>query len=269
MPIPCVIHRTWPNDTLPDPFMAAWHFTRRHNPTFRQILHDDQDVSKFVERYYLRHDQLGNRAYVAFHLISPEYGAARADLFRYLMLYERGGVYLDAKSAARNISACIGRDDEFVTSHWRPESVVTLWSSIHLIKPFGEYQQWWMASAPRHPLLLAVIEKVLMNILSYPQTPPAPALSCDSVRRLIGDSLVLYLVPNCKGTDILWTTGPFAFTQAIDRALREKPALSSRSRFMWPDGDGTFIYDYMGRHRLYGGRLYFTRGSHLVRGNRS
>lgn len=260
MIIPKTIYRTWVNATLPDPFQLAWNFTKHHNPTFSQHLFTDADINEFMHRYYRNHTELKNDAFTTFYSINPVYGTARADFFRYLLLFEFGGIYLDVKSAARNISRVIRHKDEFVTSHWPLHSVVRLWSSLHLKRINGEYQQWWLASTPRHPTMLTIIRKIISNIQMH--TEGDHMIACDTFRRWVGDSLVLYLVPGCKGVDILWTTGPFAYTKAIEGAIADD-RIAKRTRFLWPDGDSTFIYDYTGMHRKYG-RLYWTRGADLI-----
>ena len=258
--IPPVIYRTWSTHELPMPFQQAWNFTQENNPKYTQYLFTDGDMNAFMRKYYLKHPIWGNRVFNAFHSINPMYGTARADLFRYALLFQKGGVYMDAKSAAKNISAIVRRTDGFVTAHWPYLSIVRFWSFVHLRKIKGEYQQWWLASTPRHPVMKRVINKTLLNIEQYQSMYEGKL--CNSIRGLVGDSLVLYLVPSCKGVDILWMTGPFVFTKAVDEAMDHTTC--DDVRILWPDGDETFVYDFVGVHRRYGGR-YWTHGSPLVR----
>ena len=191
MLIPKIIYRTWLNSTLPEPFNTAWQFTQTHNPTFAQMLFTDQDMDLFMEKHHQLHPVFGESAYKAFYAINPVYGTARADLFRYLLLYEYGGIYLDAKSAARNISKVIHQKDEFVTSHWPLHSIVRFWSFLHLQRFHGEYQQWWLASTAQHPTMKAIINKIVSNIEMH--TEHSYMLPCDTARSWVGDS------PKSKG----------------------------------------------------------------------
>ena len=209
---------------------------------------------------FSNHSVWGDSVYEAFSSISPTYGTAKADLFRYSVLYEEGGIYLDAKSAAKNISRIIHSTDEFITSHWPLHSIVRLWSSIHLQTFTGEYQQFWIASRAKHPILKRVIDLTIQNLDAYEDREDS-AEACSRMKRVFGDkSLILYLVPSCKGVDILWTTGPFVFTKAVDWRI----AAHKDVRVLHPDGDSTFIYDLKGNHRKFT-KGYWTNGEALKR----
>ena len=41
-------------------------------------------------------ERLGSEIYGFYQRINPIYGAARADFFRYLLMYAQGGIYLGA-----------------------------------------------------------------------------------------------------------------------------------------------------------------------------
>ena len=135
------------------------------NPTWRHVYYDDNDVEDFINdnydktilQYYYRIDRL--------------YGAARADLFRYLLLYKVGGVYLDIKSTTlRPLDEVLHCDDRYVLSHWNNLSGERAGWGIHPELSWlarGEFQQWHIISAPGHPFLKAVIEHVLRNIDAY------------------------------------------------------------------------------------------------------
>jgi hypothetical protein len=154
----------------------------------------------------------------AYQRINPLYGAARADFFRYALIYQLGGIYLDIKSSAHDISKIIRSDDEMILSHCGVTSIVRLWSQLHLFTFSGEYQQWWLAARAGHPALHFVLNYTMHNIRAH-STQRSDMKRCASIRKVIGTSLVLYLVPSCRGTDVLWTTGPFAFSRAVDDFL--------------------------------------------------
>ena len=129
--------------------------------------------------------------------INPLYGAARADLFRYLLLYEHGGVYLDIKSTIdRALDDVLRLDDVYLLSQWRNRrgQVYQDWGVHHpsIDGVLNEYQQWHIAAAPKHPFLAAVIAKVRRNIDGY-----------NPFRDGVGKSGVVKL------------TGPIAYTSAI------------------------------------------------------
>ena len=57
---------------------------------------DGETLLDFIKSSY------GQREIASYNRINKSYGAARADYFRYLLLYQKGGVWLDAKT-------CIGK----------------------------------------------------------------------------------------------------------------------------------------------------------------
>ncbi|WP_444767748.1 glycosyltransferase family 32 protein [Rhodopseudomonas sp. NSM] len=139
---------------------------RSMNPDWEHRLYDGRAIDEFVLEHY------GTDVADLLHRINPLYGAARADLFRYLLMYKCGGVYLDIKSTTnKSLNLSIREDDQFILSHWRngPGEPHAGWG---LQREFGndlkrEFQQWHIISAPGHPFLKAVIERVLSNIQSY------------------------------------------------------------------------------------------------------
>ena len=129
-------------------------------------LFDDQDCESFIG------DEYGRNMRDLYLRIDPRYGAARADFFRYLLMYCRGGVYLDIKSATqRPLDQALSMQEGFVLSKWRngpgePYAGSGLQPELAAY-PRGEFEQWFIACAPAHPFLAAVIDKVSANIRNY------------------------------------------------------------------------------------------------------
>jgi mannosyltransferase OCH1-like enzyme len=63
------------------------------NPDFSYRFYDDRDRESLIG------DAYGEAILAGYRRIDPAFGAARADLFRYLCVYHCGGVYLDVKVA--------------------------------------------------------------------------------------------------------------------------------------------------------------------------
>lgn len=191
--IPKIIHQTYSTSHLPQKLERNIANIRKLNPDWQYRFYSDEDILDYLEEncswaleYYLR--------------ISKRYGAARADLFRYLLLYREGGVYLDIKSSAsKPFSQVLRADDRFILSHWRnrPDDKYPGWG-IHkeIVSEAGEFQQWFIVSVPEHPFLRKVIEEVCRNITHY-----------DPREFGVGR----------KGT--LRLTGPIAYTRAISEVL--------------------------------------------------
>jgi mannosyltransferase OCH1-like enzyme len=163
--IPAIVHQTYPTRDLPTPLREAVDLTRNANPTWDYRLYDDADIVDYIRREY------GEQTLASYLSIDPMYGAARADLFRYLLMYRTGGVYLDIKSVARrDLNSVLRPQDTYILSQWHGPVFTKLRMGVHRALraiPGTEYQQWHIISAPGHPFLKRVIENVLRNLRIY------------------------------------------------------------------------------------------------------
>ena len=165
MAIPKLIHQTTTSrHTLTEPFKANLQYMQDLHPGWTFAFYDGADRLDFIRKHF---DKEMVRTYLS---INPRYGPARADLFRYLLLYQCGGVYLDIKSSATvSLDSVLQSTDQYLLSHWdnargRPFEG---WG-LHAETPHpGEFQQWHIVAAPRHPFLERVIRSVQINIHCY------------------------------------------------------------------------------------------------------
>lgn len=200
MPIPKKIFQTARSyDALPAEIKENIARLRGLNSDWEYSFFDDDALKK-----YLR-DHLKNHEWAAVEKLNPRYGVVLADIFRYLVIYNEGGVYLDVKVAAeRPLEEAIDLESDFLISQWRNrlgEQYQGYGLHPELAEmPGGEFQQWIVVAAPRHPFLRAVIQRVLQNITTY--TPGR-----------FGSG---YL-------GVLRVSGPIAYTQAIIPLLDHYP----------------------------------------------
>lgn len=139
---------------------------KRLNPEYEYHLFDDEDIKAFILEHY------GEVIWGYYQRIAPIYGAARADFFRYLLVYQLGGVYLDIKSSLdKPLKEVLRVEDKFILTHWDNRSGeqyegIGIYSELGSL-PRGEYIQWSIASVAGHPFLRAVILQMLRNIDEY------------------------------------------------------------------------------------------------------
>ncbi|WP_245475608.1 glycosyltransferase [Bradyrhizobium sp. Leo170] len=237
--IPRIIHQTCPSknrlsDVLADNIQAI----KAMNPGWEYRLYDDRAVDTFIVNSY------GAEISNLFRRINPQYGAARADLFRYLLMYKHGGVYLDIKSTTlKPLDSVIRPDDKFILAHWRnePGEPFAGWG---MQKEFGfdrkrEVQQWHIITVPGHPFLRRVIEQVLKNIQNYRSW-----------------------VHGVGGRGVWKTTGPIAYTLAIE------PLMSTNSyRMVANETELSLqynIYNEAGHYNLFSTTYYGLRSDPVV-----
>jgi mannosyltransferase OCH1-like enzyme len=191
--IPRIIHQTYKIKNLPEEIQKVVDKLKSTNPTFEYRFYDDEDCEKFIRDNYDK-ETLG--LYLS---INPNYGSARADFFRYLLMYKVGGVYLDIKSCTLvPLEDALLSTDEYLLTHWPGKD----WAR-DLAYEHGEFQNWHIICKPEHPFLKKAIDVVKNNIKNYEGNT--------------GKKAVLSL------------TGPIAYSRAILSILKQHKTLSANS----------------------------------------
>jgi len=102
-----MIHQTISTrDHLGKVFVDNISAIKNLNPGWEHRLYDDKECSDFIKEHY------GTDMQNLYKRINPSYGPARADLFRYLLIYKIGGVYLDMKSTTTKPLSEVLRPDD-------------------------------------------------------------------------------------------------------------------------------------------------------------
>jgi len=142
MAIPKIIHQTFKSSKLP--FITRWHISqfRRKNPDYAYEFYDDDRIDDFLRKefepdVFLQYKRLN-------------IGAAKADFFRYAVLFKRGGVYLDIDSGINtSLNKFIQAEDSaIITKEGDP----------------ALFAQWALIYSPGHPFLKKTLEILLDNI---------------------------------------------------------------------------------------------------------
>jgi hypothetical protein len=186
-------------DTLPAEIRANIARLKELNPDWEYRFFDDEQMKSYLK------SNLQPEEWGLLQEVNPRYGVVLADIFRYVIIYNEGGVYLDVKSTAtKPLSHTIDPDAAFVISQWhnrigQPYRGYGFHPELSDV-PGGEFQQWNVMAEPQHPFLKAVIARVIHNIKVY--------------------------TPSQFGTDaysVLRVSGPIAYTQAIYPLLDHFP----------------------------------------------
>lgn len=185
--IPKQIFRTWEDDSWKTNYRAAYDHTAKVVPDWPQKVYTSQDRRKFVHETFSDYPDIVD----AYDLCN--YGVMEADLWRYLVIYHYGGLYLDMKSSViKPIDLDLDVDKPYVST----------WDSVHhkyLFGNNGEYCQWNLLAPPKSEFLWKVIWQVVRNILYLRDHDNQ------------GDFLYLGVMKDTIHK-ILGTTGPFVFT---------------------------------------------------------
>jgi mannosyltransferase OCH1-like enzyme len=216
--IPRIIHQTHsaPYAGMPHEYRKQASLVREMNPEYEYRFYSDPECELLIRRV-CGDDSAVLRAYMS---LNPAYGAAKADLFRYVLMYEHGGVYLDVKSSTTvPLRRVIRESDEYLLSSWcEGECGKSQWDSL-VRTGVGEYQQWWIACVPRHPFLRAVIDACVDGIEAY--------------RFDASDAWTFGKL------GVLRLTGPIAYTRAIHPLLKQHGHRLATNSF-----NGAMLYSY-------------------------
>ena len=165
---------------------------RKKNPSYQTRVWNEEDILDAILYWYGR-DVRGS-----YLRINPAYPAARADLFRHLLIYQSDGLYFDLKSIPiKPLETIIKREDQYLLAWWPYHMRAIGWGAQHeFVNVFGntEFVQWFIAAKPQHPYLFTVIDAALRNIREY-----------DRSRRGVGMH------------GVIRTTGPVPYTLSVAR----------------------------------------------------
>jgi len=145
--IPRVVYQTWYTRNLHKEVRKERRHMQEINPDYEFKLFLDAEMDKFVESNF---DRRVYDAYSKLNIVT-----AKADFWRYLVLYKNGGVYIDMDSAIlKPLSSFIGEKDQAVLTVQR--------NGVDGSEPL--FAQWGLIFAPGHPILNRTIECIIDNI---------------------------------------------------------------------------------------------------------
>ena len=126
---------------------------------YQQEIITDDDYVPFLEKHFGK----GHKILKALSVLNPKYGAAKADLMRYAIIYIKGGIYLDFKSCiTKKLPKMPDHIDMITTRH--PEV------QTHLF-PGGEIVNWFLYARKKSPIMLDILNTCIFNILYLHKHP--------------------------------------------------------------------------------------------------
>lgn len=165
------IFQTFINSELPESIVNLIEQLKLKNSNYNYYFYTDEDILDFIKTNY------STEIYNAYNKL--QIGAAKADFWRYLVLYKYGGVYLDLDSYI-TISL-----DDFILN--QDKAIVTRENN------YGHFVQWCLLIKSGHPILQYTIENVLKKIfekketrLNYITGPPVLSESIENLYQYLG-----------------------------------------------------------------------------------
>lgn len=180
-------------------------------PGYTYTLVTDTEASAIISRYFSHRPEIGE----TFHALTNP--ALKSDFLRYLILSVKGGTYSDVDTKplvpleswlppARRAATRLVIALEYDGTHDRHTDQTT-----HEV----QFCQWTISAAPDHPLVTKMIDRSLRSLQAV-----ARAQGTDLAGAVFTDG------------DVLNTTGPVAWSEAVLEVLRERdPSVTSYSNF--------------------------------------
>ena len=175
--IPRLIWQTWSCNLWTPNILQV----KSLNPEYKYKLYTDEDMNHFM-KYELNWTEASD----AYFMINEKIGAARADLWRYCILWKYGGIYIDIDAVCYEpFRDLIDANAEAVLSHETEKFAL----------------QWLLAFTAKHLILTSVIQSIIQKILKPDKILYTP------LSRLELKELVLNI------------TGPTIFSNAVKKHI--------------------------------------------------
>jgi mannosyltransferase OCH1-like enzyme len=144
--IPLQVFQTWNTKVLPPKMKETVEYNKKNNPEINFYLYDDQDCREFIKSNF------DHTVIDAFDILKP--GAYKADLWRYCILYQYGGAYIDIKFKCYQ---------GFKLKNIMKGNFIVMDRPAYFRRNFGIYNAF-MIFDKRNPFLLKAIQKTVQNV---------------------------------------------------------------------------------------------------------
>tara|TARA_R110001592_G_scaffold119991_3_gene323746 strand:- start:195 stop:1004 length:810 start_codon:yes stop_codon:yes gene_type:complete len=148
--IPLNIYQTWESNKVPKGMYDAINTWIKLNPEYTYNLYDSQDRLKYIINFNCDNFSFNNKEllYCYNNMVQK---AAKADIWRYLILYDKGGIYTDIDTECLiPLKEYIKENDEFLNG----------------LNNRGQIYQTFIFTKQKHPFLKELIELVVYNIIN-------------------------------------------------------------------------------------------------------
>lgn len=181
--IPKVIHQVYMQgwEYVPHEILDNIAEMKALNPTWSYKAWDETMICEYIREHY------GLDILHYYERISPRYPSVRGDFFKYLLMYNEGGLYLDHKSrVSKPLDERYSDEYSFVVSYWDKTSDNDA-PKTSPDEPRGCLMLWFMFAAPGHSLLRDLLIQSLMNIDGY--TPISIGVGKEGAFNLAGPGM--------------------------------------------------------------------------------
>jgi len=226
MPIPKIVHQTHPTCVLPKSAKMVRNSMQKINPEYKFLLYDDNEIDNFMKTYF------SGEVYDCFSVLNM--GAAKADLWRYCILYQVGGVYLDIDSRIiGNIDELIDENDKCLITREKNPTY---------------FNQWILIYERQHPIMKRAIERCCENIKLRKKGSlieiTGPGIYSQAINDILLDYVNKYPIHNYKTL--------YDISDETINKLSEQEDFPVKCRFYGFDFDEYARFKFPGFMEIYG-----------------
>lgn len=145
--IPKIVHQTSKSRCMTKKMEEVVAHWRGLGDGYSYYFHSDEAIARLLDQDWPEFPHLNQ----VLNCIPKTSGTIRADLWRYVVLWEYGGIYadIDTKPNRFNASTIVATDEAFF-----------------IVEQYHLLSQYFMASAPRHPIMFYTIQHTLEKLLN-------------------------------------------------------------------------------------------------------
>lgn len=157
--IPPVVYQTWVNNLFGKTHLSEIQKFRSLNPDLSFVLYKDDEIEKYMKEYWGEHP-----IYQIF--LKAKYGPMKTDIFRYCIIFERGGFYFDINKAcsAPINTFCSENATGLISFENNNQTILPDKNAIEKIQfPIKMILQWGFGFKKEH----VILKKVIENICEY------------------------------------------------------------------------------------------------------
>lgn len=233
--IPKVVYFTHENINEKNKFSEIITFNKQKNPELKFIFFDDKKRRIFINKYY-------PEFYKFYNCIHYDYGAMKADIFRVLILYHYGGIYIDIKTKIINIydiiknkPFCCGTYDEKIMHFYN--------------KLIGFEISNFFISSEKKGNIIKLIKNEMYKRLNYFGNIPL--------------SFKYNFLPgtNVTGmTAVYFHTGPGLFNDVVTKFKNDITIIKNKKNLIYDQGS-TFTYRLLNFKKQYKNRYHISKNN--------
>ena len=140
--IPKTIYQTWKTQNLPKKVFRLHQKMLSLNPEYEHIIYTDEQMNDFISSNADK--EIQTLYWKMNHIV------AKADIWRYTILYLNGGIYLDIDSEIkRPLNQMIEKEDEAIITAEKNENL---------------FVQWALIFNKNHPILEGTLNNILKDV---------------------------------------------------------------------------------------------------------